>query len=232
MTPAGAPGLARLLDLALDLGKGVVLAQRVPAAEEGSSPGRGGRAGRGLLHPQRLPELRPGVRGPGPAAVLLQLPPRLVPPLLRHRGSSCPASPRTRAARRSGGTSGGKARRSPARTAAAAACARRRCPSCSAGRPSPTWPGCPWRRRSAGSAPWPWRAGRRRSPATWSPRCARGCPSCRRWACPTSPWTAPRPPSPAARRSASAWPPSWAPTCAASATSSTSRPSGCTPATT
>ena len=71
-----------------------------------------------------------------------------------------------------------------------------------------------------------------RSPATCSPRSARGSPSCTTSASATSRSTARRRRCPAARRSASASPRSSARTCTASATCSTSRPSACTRATT
>ena len=66
-------GLRALIEEALDQGKGTLARHR--GGRRGQLVGRGDQ----LLHPARLPRLRPQLRGAGPAAVLLQLQARLVP---------------------------------------------------------------------------------------------------------------------------------------------------------
>ena len=144
------------------------------------------------------------------------------------RSARAPA-PRTTCSTR--GSNGSRSTR-PAPTAAASASTPRRWRSPGAASRSPTtahsrskrWRGCSPRSSS--------RAASARSRATWWPSCKAGWASCARSASTTSRSTARRRPSPAARRSESGSRRSSARTCAACATSSTSRPSACTRATT
>ena len=191
---------------------------------------------RRVLDQARLPELRHRLSGARPAPVLLQFAARLVQELLRHRAQAWPNSTPSRAAKRpqwreadaeadAAPVLPGMRRRAPESSGAARAVPRpfdrgAHRPAGAGFRATPCGkfkllgPRARHRARSAGRA----RRAHRISRATSASAI---CSS-----------TAPPPRSPAARRSASASRRSSARICRASATSSTSRPSGCTRATT
>ncbi len=197
---------------------------------------RANRPRRRLLHAARLPELRHGLSRARPAAVLLQLQPRLVQELLRDGLAA--GGVRCRADRRGSSVAGrGRLRdrralplrglrRQPAQSRGAQ---RAVSASCSIAELT-AFAGRGVRRRLAQVQA----GGPRARDRARSARGARelALPFSATWDSAICSSTAPRRRSRAARRSASVWPPSSARTCRGCATCSTSRPSGCIRATT
>ncbi len=185
----------------------------------------------------RLSALRHGLSRAGSAAVLLQQRARLVRDLLRHRPRAAGASMPNRPARKPPGSRRLQARR---RCAGLRDLRRRAAePAGAGGEASATCPSARLTRAAVAELRRVLRqAAARTSASRPSPRtcCAEiaqppGIPASAS-ASTTWGWIAPRRHSPAARRSACAWPRSSARTCAASAMCSTSPPSACIRATT